>query len=180
MNLSKWSLKKIEFLLSHIEEFIEDDNSPIREAVSRFEVQTGLEKVSALHALDPSDPDLSFKVFEKIAPFYEAGLLFQFKSDWRVTDFFWRGQVFGLEPEDQIPAGNVMREISPLQVNSARARALLGQLGCDFIRVPDESRSFLFRPAESIAYVLISNLPDIWSADHVEATHTLLNRSFSI
>lgn len=182
MSLAGWSLKKIQFLLSHVENFVEDGNHEIRERLAGFEVQTGLDKFEALVEPAPSDKQLPLRVFEKLAPFYEAGLLIQSNSEsaWALTDFFWRGQIFQLEQATQMDASKVIREISPLQVQRAHARLLFDALGLGFLRVPPGSSGFLFKPSVQTAYILISDLPEIWSADHVQSTQRLLNKSFTL
>ena len=183
MNFSKWSLKKVEFLLSHIEDFVEDDSASatLRKALAGFEVQSGLDRLALLHTPTPSDPELPVRVFEKIAPFYEAGLLLREVGDWFITDFFWRGQLFSLENEDRLPASKVMREISPLEVTAAAAPRVLEELGCGFLKVPPDSLA-AFCSGRPITWrtFLFQTSPDLWSADHVASTLTLINRSFSL
>ncbi len=64
MSLARWSLKKVQFLLSHIEDFVEDDSAEILKRVAAFEVQCGLDKLEAL--IEPGwDPLFPSRVFEK-------------------------------------------------------------------------------------------------------------------
>jgi hypothetical protein len=182
MGLSKWSLDKVQFLLSHIEDLVEDDSAELKKRIAEFEVQSGLEDIEAFGESDPSDPQVAIRVFEKLAPFYEAGLMVQRlgtdATQWWLTDFFWKGQVFRLELNDQISANRVVSQTSPLQVRKSDASKLLEELGLGFMRVPTSANAFLFRPTSQVAYILMSDLPGLWSADHVESTQRLLNKSF--
>ena len=181
--ITRWSLDRIQFLLAHIEGFVEDENSEIRERARAFTAQTGLDKIERLVSADPSDPNLPRLVLENLSPFFEASLLVQRGPDpdhpnWWVTDLAWRGNVFNLELADQLRASSLVPEITPLQVHRAVAPAVLKQLAMPFLKVAGDSQAYLLRPTPSIAYVLFSRLPEPWAPDHVASAHKLVNKSF--
>lgn len=183
MSLGKWSLDRIQFLLQHIEDFIEDESQSIRERAKNFEPQTDLTPLESLVQLAPEQTDRPVEAFENLAPFYEMGLLVQkapsFEStNWWVTDVFWRGSVFRLKMEDQVAAQAVIPAISPLQVQKTSAHKVLGELKMDFFWPFPDASAFLFKPSQSTAYILITSLAEPWSRGHVEKTHQLINRSF--
>ena len=96
-----------------------------------------------------------------------------------MTDFFWRGQIFHLQDEDVVLSNSIIGNISPLQVQRTDAFSVLKALKLEFVHVPAGAQAYLFKPSEKVAYVLISDLPDLWSAKHVSSTQELLNKSFT-
>ncbi len=52
-SLSRWSLERVQFVLGHLEEFIDDDAKEMRERSKNFVAQTGLEKWKPLPAVTP-------------------------------------------------------------------------------------------------------------------------------
>lgn len=181
--IGRWSLDRIQFLLGHIESFVEDENAELRERARSFSAQTGLEKIERLVSADPSDPSLPRLVLENLTPFFEAGLLVQRGPDpdhpnWWVTDLAWRGNTFHLELADQLRASTLVPEITPLQVHRADAPAVLAQLAMPFLKLANDTQAYLLRPTPSTAYVLFSRLPAPWAPDHVANAHKLVNKSF--
>lgn len=178
--MTKWRLDKLQFVLSEVEDLIEEEDRSLRKRLQDFEIQTGLGQLKSLYEGDPTDPLIGTRVFEKLTPFYETGFMFRaIGNEWLMTDFFWRGQLFHLTPEDVVTATTLIREISPLQVQKTEALAVLKQLKMEFVRTPRTAQAYLFKPALKTAYILISDLPEIWSTEHIRATHELLNKSFT-
>jgi hypothetical protein len=178
--LTTWSLAKLEFVLSRVEGLIEEDESAaMKRSLREFEVQTGLGQMKALYEGDPNDPNLTMRVLERLTPFYETGFMFQKSEEtWLMTDFFWRGQLFHLTEEDLVAANKLIGDVTPLQVAKTDAKQVLKQLNLEFVRIPKTAQAYLFKPTEKTAYILISDLPDLWSEDHVGQTKDLLNKSF--
>lgn len=182
MNLAKWTLRQLQFLLSHIEELVGEDRNEIRDQMALFEPQTGLNHIDTLDAGTIEDPLLPARAFEKLAPFYEAGFL-AVKDDanvWSISHLFWKGQVFELEEEEQPSLNQLVGDISPLQVQRADAARVLNEMGFSYLQVPSTAKCFLFKPSFNAAYILVSDLPELWSEDHVTATHRLLSQSFQL
>lgn len=182
--LSRWSLERVEFLLGHVEGFIDDEHKEVRARSKEFVVQSGLEKVQSLVTNSPSDPELPGRVLERLSAFFEAGLLLQRGpsedlANWWVTDIFWRGNLFHLELKDQIMANHLVQDMAPLQVNKSQAQKILQALKLDFMVLGQEANAFLLKPTPSSAYVLISELPNPWLMDHVGAAHRLINKAFA-
>jgi len=181
--ITRWSLERIQFLLAHIENFVEDDDAELRERARHFAPQMGLDKIERLVSAEPSDPNLPRLVLENLTPFFDAGLLAQRGPDpdhpnWWVTDLAWRGNTFHLELADQLRASSIVPEITPLQVHRADAPAVLKQLAMPFLKIAGDTQAYLLRPTPSIAYVLFSRLPELWAPDHVANAHKLINKSF--
>lgn len=178
-----WSLERVRFLLSHIENFVEDDSADLREKARQFSAQTGLDKVQRLVEAEPSEPGLPGLVLDRLAPFFEAGLLLQRgmnseSSNWWVTDIFWRGITFHLEMKDQVRATGLVPEITPLQVHRAPTEKILSQLKMNFLLPKHESDGYLLRPTPTVAYVLFSTLAAPWANEHLGQAHTLVNKCF--
>lgn len=182
-HIKRWSLERLQFLLGHLEDFIEDDSKDIRTRAAQFVSADGLDKIQDLLVTEPNDPALPTLLLEKLSAFYESGLLLQRgpaaeNANWWATDVFWRGNVFHLDLEDQIQVNKLVPEVAPLQVQRALAQKTLASVKLDFLVTHGDAHAYLIKPTPTLAYVLISNLPAPWSADHVAHTHRLINKCF--
>lgn len=182
--ITRWSLERVQFLLGHLEGFIDEDMKEIRARSKEFVAQGDLEKVQSLVTTSPSDPELPLNVLDRLSAFFEAGFLLQRGpsedgANWWVTDIFWRGTVFHLELKDQIQANHLVQDMAPLQVNKSQAQKILRALKLDFLVLSAEANAFLVKPTPSTSYVLVSQLPNPWLMDHVGAAHRLINKAFA-
>lgn len=175
----KWNLQRLQFLLGHIEDFIDSDWKDIRERAKNFSAQTGLETVKDLIEPAPEVRLPSF-VLDRLTPFFESGLML--KSDdtvnWKVTDVFWRGSVFHLDTDEQSEAAHLMGNASPTQVQRAPAGKILSSLKMEFLAPNSDAQGYLLKPSPQVGYVLFSNLADPWARDHVSQAHRLINKAF--
>lgn len=181
--ITRWSLRRIQFLLAHVEDFIDDEGKELRERAQNFSPEIGLDKIEKLVEYDSNDARLAMRVLERLCPFFDSGVLMQRgpsseQAGWWVTDIFWRGSVFHLDLQDQVQANGLMPELSPLQVNRASAAKVLGSLGMRFLSPNEEAGAYLLKPTPSVAYVLVSNLAPPWLQDHVNHASRLVNKSF--
>lgn len=181
--LTKWSLTRVQYLLSHIEGFIEDENKELRERARSFVVSTDLDTIESLVTLDPMDPRLATVLLNSLSPFFESGFLLQRGptadvSHWWVTDIFCRGNSFHLDLADQVMANKLVPEMTPLQVHRSIAQPLLERLNLMFLLPGPHAEAFLLRPTPTVAYLLITNLAAPWSNDHLRQTQRLINKCF--
>lgn len=174
---TRWGLERLHFFLDHIEDFI-DDRSKNSSTVT-FEPQRGIENLESLYTGDPEDPNIASTILERLTPFFEMGLLLELHSDkWVTTELFWRGQIFRFQPNELIEASAIVNELAPTKVGRKPAYQMLEALKLEFVTVPPSAQAYFFKPIPDTAYVLISDLPEPWSSEHVSATHRLLNKSF--
>jgi hypothetical protein len=179
--LTRWSLERVQFVLSHIEDFIDDDSKEMRERAKNFSAETGLEKIEALAGCDPQDPHLPTVLLERLSPFFDAGVLIQRLNEsgnWWVTDLFFRGNAFHLELKDQVNATSLIPAITPLQVHRAAAAKVLPALKLDFLSRSKDADAFLVKPTPSVAYLLISDFAKPWAEGHMAEAHRLINKCF--
>lgn len=170
-------------LLSHIEDFIDDESAAIIERAKGFTAQGGLDKVEKLSDFHPQDPQLPVRVLERLTPFFDSGLLLQRglspeTANWWITDVFWKGNTFHLDLKDQVRANHMVPEITPLQVHRASALKLLQHLKMDFLCPSPDADGFLLKPTPTCAFVLFSNKAAPWTIDHITHAHRLLNKCF--
>ena len=182
-SIRRWSLERLQFLLAHIEDFIDDEEKELKERARGFSPEIGMDKIERLVDFDPGNAHLPLLVLERMAPFFDAGLLLQRgpaaeNAGWWVTDLIWRGNVFHLEIKDQIQASSLIPEMTPLQVNRASASDILARLKLPALTPAKDATALLLKPTPSIAYVLISNLAAPWLEDHVTQASRLVNKSF--
>jgi hypothetical protein len=181
--LTRWSLERVQFMLSHIEGFIEDENKELRERARNFAISTDLDTIEALVDVDPSDPRLPTLLLTSLCPFFESGFLLQRGlnqevSHWWITDLFCRGNAFHLELQDQVMASRLVPEMTPLQVHRTPAQPLLERLNLMFLLPGTHAEAFILRPTPTLAYLLVTNLAAPWSAGHLQHTQRLVNKCF--
>jgi hypothetical protein len=181
--IGRWSLDRLQFLLAHIEGFIDDEDKEFRERARDFVPADGLEKIEQLVEAHPNDADLPQRVLERLSAFFDSGLMLQRgpsqeNAGWWVTDLFWRGNVFHLNIKDQVQANKLVPELPPLQVNRMNALKMLETLNLKFLSVSPEANAYLLKPTPTLAYAVISNLPAPWSVDHIAHVQRLVNKSF--
>lgn len=182
--VGRWSLDRVQFLLSHIENFIDDESEELRQKAKQFVAQTGLDQIERLIETDPNDPELPRHLLERLATFFDAGVLIQRglspeNGNWWITDIFSRGNIFHLELNDQIRANNLIPDLTPLQVNKAQAKTVLKSMALDFLATSDETMAYMLKPTPGVALVLLSNLPAPWAVSHIEQAHKLVNKAFN-
>jgi hypothetical protein len=175
----KWSLQRLKFLFDHVGDFVDSDWREIRERATHFSPQTGLDQIEDL--IEPA-PQVRqpLHVLDRLTPFFDAGMMLSSDDQgrWIVTDVFWRGSVFHLDPDEQTRADHLVREITPLQVQKAPAPKILKSLNMEFLAPSLESEGYLLRPAPRLSFVLFSNLASPWAHDHVAHAHRLINKAF--
>lgn len=179
--LTRWSLERVKFLLSHIENFVEDGD--LRERALQFVSQTGLDKIESLLDGSPTDPNLPMRILDRLAPFFEAGLLLKRapsseRESWWVTDLVWRGMVFHLELPDQVEAKGLVPELTPLQVHRAAAEKILSTLNLPFLLKNPQAQGYLLKPTPTVAFVFFTPLADHWAEGHLTEAQRLINKCF--
>lgn len=185
MSIKKWSLEKIKFLMSHIEDFIDEDGShQVSRTAKEFEPQSDISSLSSLSMSEQDTLQTPNRVLERLVPFYEFGFLAQKStssesSNWWITDFFWRGNMFRLRLEDQIEVQKFIPPISPLEVKRGQTSLFLKGLKLDFMECQDDSEIFALRPTSHATYFLSSDLPKPWSISHLEETRKLVTKAFN-
>lgn len=186
MSLKKWSLEKIKFLMSHIEDFIDDDGShQVSRTAKSFETESDISRLSSLMVSEGDSLQTPLVVLERLTPFYEFGFLAQKStssesSNWWITDFFWRGNIFRLRLEDQIEVQSFVPPISPLEVNRGKTSLFLKAINLSFIDCQKDSEIFALRPTSQTAYFLSSDLPSPWSVSHLEETRKMVTKAFNL
>lgn len=184
--IGRWSIDRVKFMLSHLEDFVTESKSLSKEMVTSmigFSGQTGLKGVTSFSCSLVDRAHLPTEVLQHLIPFFESGMLLQRasandESQWWVTDLFYRGQAFKLELRDQLRADHLLTEISPLQIVRAPPKKILSTIGLDFLNPPTAAMGFLIRPTPTTAYVLISTLADLWLEEHMIETQRLINNAF--
>ena len=181
-DFKKWSLERVQFLLSHVEDFIDNESEEWRERAKSFTPELGLGKVETLSTLAPSDPHVPMHVLERLSPFFDAGMLIQRgpaeDSSWWITDLMWRGSSFHLDGNDQVKASGLIPEITPLQVHRASAGKMLERVNLSFLERKGDADAFMLKPTPSVAFVLISGFAAPWAEDHLAQAQRLINKAF--
>lgn len=183
--LSKWSLEKVKFLMSHIEDFVDENGShQVSRTAQEFQASTDIAQIGPLLVSEPENLEAPLKVLERLIPYYEFGFLGQKSvseenNNWWITDFFWKGNLFRLRLEDQLEVQDFVPAITPLEVKKGKAPLFLKGLDLDFIDCPKDSEVFVLRPTANTAYFLATNLPAPWIETHLEETRHVINKAFN-
>lgn len=171
--------------MSHIEDFVDENGShQVSRTAKEFQPSSDIEKLGQLLVSEPENREAPLKVLERLIPYYEFGFLAQKSisaenSNWWITDFFWRGNLFRLKLEDQVEVQSLIPSITPLEVRKGQAPLFLKSLDLDFIECPEESEIFALRPTSHTAYFLATDLPKPWIETHLEETRRLVNKAFN-
>lgn len=148
-----------------------------------FEARTDLINVPSLLDTPLADPaDLPALVLQRLAPYFEGGLLVQRPAGggpWRLHGFVTKGEFFPLNENERIDAGHLVQSLGPDQVLKANAEALLAEIPVPFAPVRWEAQAFLAMPAPDVAFILISDIPALWREDHVRSSLRLINDAFN-
>ena len=174
--LTNWSIQKINFLLSHIGDFVDHEKQTLIEDARQFSAQTGLDKVDRLLDGEMPQTELPRRVLERLAPFFDAGLVV---LNGKITDIAWRGLIFELMENERIDVANLPDSVTPMSVDRAPAAPVLQAIGLPKLARSEESRIYVMRPAPNIALLWVSDLPDLWAKDHLAEALRLVNKAFS-
>lgn len=181
--IGRWSLERVRFLLGHLEDFIDDESKTLRQRAKEFNSLGGLDKIESLLNSMPSDSELPTRIMDRLAPFFEAGLLLKRgpsseSQNWWVTDLNWRGITFHLELQDQIQAPGLVPELTPLQIHRAPAANVLASLNLPLLIQNPEATAYLIRPTPTVAFVFFTPMADHWAQDHLAHAQRLINKCF--
>ena len=131
MSLKKWSLDKVKFLMSHIEDFVDENGShQVSRTAKEFQASSDIENLGKLLISEAENREAPLKVLDRLIPFYEFGFLAQKSisienTNWWITDFFWKGNLFRLTLEDQVEVQKFVPAITPLEVRKGKAPLFL-------------------------------------------------------
>lgn len=181
--IKKWSFLQVKSLLEHVDDLIESESGQLREAAKEFQALGDLSSIENLVDGDPNNPRLPQILFQRLSAYFDVGLLLQRapgaeSSNWWVTDCMWKGIVFHLDLKEQISAVKIVPEISPLQVQKAEALKVMEALDLGFFLNGMDGEAYIIKPTPHLSYLLISQLPQPWSHDHLTAAQKLINKCF--
>jgi hypothetical protein len=152
------------------------------ERMRAFAARTDLNEVDAITDRAFADPiELPGLVLQRLAPYFDGALLLQQAGPemWHLSAFVTRGEFFKLEPEERLNASHLVQPLGPDQVLKANAGAMLAELPLPFALSGHTAQAYLCMPQPGIAYILISDIPPLWSEDHVRSALRLLNQAFN-
>ncbi|MBX2988971.1 MAG: GTP cyclohydrolase [Bdellovibrionaceae bacterium] len=161
-----------------IESLLETEEAAPPSSV-RFEVSRDPALVRDLPLGLPEDHlDRAIVLFSRLAGLYDAGVLLENHDGlWRPQAFFRDGQARPLrrDPMPSLP----LPDPGPLTALQAPTEALLRRLGLAELDEKNRRRAFLIKPVPDFAYLLLSDLPDLWLKDHLERTVKSLADGFA-
>jgi hypothetical protein len=189
-NWQQWTLRHIRGLvekLEHLESSVDDMlNSDAHhqqlERMRTFAPRTDLTTVDALIDALPDPAPLPSLVLQRLAPFFDGALLLEFNPRldlWQLAAFVTRGEYFHLEEKEQLEASHLIQPLGPDQVLKANAEAMLAEIPLPFALSSSSAQAFLILPTPTAAYILISDVPPLWSEDHMRSALRLINQAFN-
>lgn len=117
-------------------------------------------------------------VFSKLSLFFEAGVLLENNDNtWKAQAEFFKGHTRSIKisPRPVIPIPNT----NCLTVVRAPARPVLKKLKLERLDLQNKSQALLIKPTHDFAFLLLSELPDLWLIQQAETLTTALNNCFS-
>ena len=163
--------KRFEELLDHSTEETQQ--------IPDFEVNTSEQYIKGIPIALPSDHiDRTIVIFHRLAPFFNAGILMENQDGtWTTKASFQNGQVRtipqGLESILKLP------QMKTTDLFSTPAKNILGKLSWKFDSIDQQSTALLLKPSPDFAFVLISELPQLWLKSHSQSIHSALIESYS-
>lgn len=128
----------------------------------------------------PADEiDKAVVLFSRLAVFFQSGLfLEETQNRWRPQALFKDGHASSL-PANLTDRSIELPPSKAFEVIRTQAEPLLQKLGLQK-HVPCQSeRTYLIRPIPGVAYLLWSDLPDLWLKDHLEKVVMALAKGFA-
>lgn len=162
-----------------IESLLETDEAPAPDNAPAFEASRDVALVRGLSLALPDDHiDRAIVVFGRLAGLFEAGVLLEnHDSQWKAQAIFQNGLARPLRRE--MSASMRLPEVGPLTALQTPARSLLAKLELTDLDPSNKRRAILVKPVPDFAYILLSELPDLWLKDHLERTVKALTDGFA-
>lgn len=178
--LSQTLVSKLTKVQRRLESILDNDfESKVEEQERQqasFEASRDLSLIRGISQGLPEDHiDRAIIVFSRLALHFEAGVLLENDDgQWRAQASFFRGSTKLIKskskPVISIPQTRLM------SVLKADATAMLGKLKLENLNPEEKASCLLIKVSPDFAFLLLSNMPDLWLKDHVEnIRHALIN-----
>lgn len=163
--------KRVESLLDA------EDHRPDPEAAP-FEASRDPAMVRGISMGLPEDHvDRAIVSFSRLAGLFQAGILLEnHDGQWKPHAIFNEGIARPLRGDD-LPFVK-LPQVSPLTALKAPTDPLLAKLGLKELARAGRN-TFLVKPVPDFAYLLLTDLPDLWLKDHLERTVNALADGFA-
>lgn len=181
--LSQSLVSKLTKVQKRIESVLDNDFENKVEEQERqqgaFEASRDISLVRGLSQALPEDHiDRAIVVFSRLAMLFDAGVLLE------NNDGQWRAQASFFKGTTQLVKNNNKAVISipqaPLMsVLKTDSRSMLQKLQMTSLNTNGEASCLLVKVSPDFAFLLLSNLPDLWLKDHVENVRRALINGFA-
>lgn len=144
-----------------------------------FEASRDISLVRGLSQALPEDHiDRAIVVFSRLALLFDGGVLLENNDgQWRAQASFYKGATQLVKNNNKavisIPQAPLM---SVLKTDS---RSMLEKLQMSSLDARNEASCLLVKVSPDFAFLLLSNLPDLWLKDHVENVRRALINGFA-
>lgn len=182
-DLNKTIHQQINKISKSLERFLDQD---LDQNFAEIERQQGLFEAlrdsNALMGISeglPSDHLMRVAcVFAKLSIFFQAGVLLENNDNiWKAQAEFFKGHTRSIQisPRPTIP----IPSMNCLTVVRAPSRPVLKKLNLSRLDPQNKSQALLIKPTHDFAFLLFSDLPEIWLAEHTETLVRSLGNCFS-
>lgn len=144
-----------------------------------FEASRDLSLIRGISQGLPEDHvDRAIIVFSRLALHFDAGVLLE------NNDGQWRAQASFLKGSTQLIKNNSKAVISIpsaalMSVLKTDASTMLGKLKLENLNPEGKASCLLIKVSPDFAFLLLSNMPDLWLKDHVENIRRALINGFA-
>lgn len=148
---------------------------------NQFKSCTDESYLSALSIGLPTDHiDRTIVLFSRIALIYQSGVLFEnTDGEWKAQAYFHKGHVSTLKDKQK----NIkikLPQIQPLSVFKTQSEPLLKKLNLTHLDPYNHTQCLMLQPSSDFAFLIFSEMPDLWLKDLTEKVNVALQRSFCI
>lgn len=181
--MEKWTdslTRRLGRIQNRIESILETDPLKRDPDAPPFEASRDPSLVDGISLGLPDDHiDRAIILFSRLALLFDGGLLLEnHDGRWKPQALFNEGVTRTTASESS--KGMSLPDMNSLLVLKTSLQPLCEKLG--FRQVPFASKSanaYVIRPVADFAYVVVSDLPDLWLKEHLERTSFALSRGFS-
>lgn len=168
-------------ILSILENDISSSAEDILKIQNQFKSCTDDSYINALSIGLPSDHiDRTIVLFSRVSLIFQSGVLFENQDgEWKPQAFFHKGHVSTLK-DMQKNIKIKLPQIQPLSVFKTQSEPLLKKLNLQYLDPNNLTQCLMLQPSSDFAFLIFSEMPDLWLKDLSEKVNVALQRSFCI
>ncbi|WII71216.1 GTP cyclohydrolase [Bdellovibrio sp. 22V] len=181
--LSQTLVSKITMLQRRFESFLDNDFESKVEETDRkqapFEASRDLALVRGLsHGLPEDHIDRAIVVFSRLALLFDAGILLENNDgQWRAQASFYKGASQLLKNNAKMIVK--VPEMTMMSILRTDSQAMLEKLHLQHLDPENKTTCLLMKASPDFAFLLFSEMADLWLKEHIENVRRALINGFA-